>query len=36
MWIKNFRAGKHWLPGIVKERRGNVMYKVSVEGSKLI
>ena len=33
VWIRNFRPGKRWLPGTIKERKGNVMYKVTVEGS---
>ena len=36
VWIRNFRTGKHWLPGTIKEKKGRVMYKVSVEGSNVI
>ena len=36
MWIRNFRTGKRWLPGTIKEKKGRVMYKVSVEGNKVI
>ena len=36
VWIRNFRTGKRWLPDTIKEKKGRVMYKVSVEGSNVI
>ena len=36
VWIRNFRAGKQWLPGTIKGRIGNVMYKVAIEGSTVM
>ena len=36
VWIRNFRTGKRWLPGTIREKKGRVMYKVSVEGSDRI
>ena len=36
VWIKNFRAGKRWLPGMIKGRRGKVMYTVTEEGSTVM
>ena len=36
VWIRNFRTGKCWLPGTIREKKGRVMYKVSVEGSDRI
>ena len=34
VWIRNFRAGKQWLPGTIKGRTGNVMYKVAIESNR--
>ena len=36
VWIRNFRTGKRWLPGTIRQKKGRVMYKVSVEGSDRI
>ena len=36
VWIRNLRPGKRWLLGTIKERKGNVMYKVTVEGSTVL
>ena len=31
VWARNFRGRERWIPGIIKERIGNVMYKVVIE-----
>jgi len=36
IWIRNFRPGKRWLPGTIKERKQKVMYKVVLEGKTVI
>jgi len=36
IWIRNFRPGKRWLPGTIKERKGKVMYKVVLEGKTIV
>ena len=36
VWIRNFRPGKHWLPGTITERKGNVMYKVTVQSKTVV
>ena len=36
VWIKNFRAGKRWIPGTITGRRGKVMYTVTEEGSTVM
>ena len=33
VWVRNFRGGKRWVPGIIKENLGNVMHKVVIEGA---
>ena len=33
VWVRNFRGGKRWVPGIIKENLGNVMHKVLIEGA---
>ena len=35
VWVRNFREGKRWLPGIIKERIGNAMNKVLIEGQDM-
>jgi len=35
VWVRNFREGKRWVPGIIKEKSGNVMYQVLIEGQNL-
>ena len=35
VWARNFREGKRWVPGIIKESLGNVMYKVLIEGQDM-
>lgn len=32
VWIKNFRADKHWLPGLLRK----MVYEVSVEGTTMM
>ena len=36
VWVKNFRDGKCWLPGTINQRKGEVTYEVTVEGSRAI
>jgi len=36
IWIRNFRPGKCWLPGTIKERKGKVMHKVVLEGKTIV
>ena len=36
VWVRNFRGGKRWVPGIIKENLGNVMHKVLIEGAGTI
>ena len=31
VWARNFRGRERWIPGIIKEKIGNVMYKVVIE-----
>ena len=31
VWARNFQGRERWIPGIIKERIGNVMYKVVIE-----
>ena len=36
VWVRNFRGGKRWVPGTIKENLGNVMHKVLIEGAGTI
>ena len=36
VWIRNFRPGKCWLAGTITKRKGNVMYKVTLEGKAVV
>ena len=35
LWIRNFRPGTRWLTGTITKRKGNVMYKVTLEGKAI-
>ena len=35
VWIRNYREGKLWIPGMIKSRQGNVMYHVQQENSNI-
>jgi len=35
VWVRNYREGKRWVPGIIKEKSGNVMYQAVIEGQNL-
>ena len=36
VWIRNFRPGKRWLAGTITKRKGNIMYKVTLEGKAIV
>ena len=36
VWVRNFRPGKRWLPGTVKDRWGKEMYKVLIDGQTAV
>jgi len=35
VWVCNYREGKRWVPGIIKEKSGNVMCQAVIEGQNL-
>ena len=36
VWVRNFQGRERWVPGIAKQKLGNVMYKVLIEGKIMI
>ena len=36
VWIRNSRLGKRWLASTITKRKGNVMYKVTLEGKVIV
>ena len=36
VWARNFRGRERWMAGIIKQKLGNVMYKVMIEDKDMV